>query len=316
MTQPDIARLLALAVIWSLSFVFIRVLVPALGPIWVPMLRALIAGVALVAWFALIRLDAEVKRKWRDYAFIGFLNCALPFALYAFAAIHLPASYLVILNALTPLFAAVAGAMWLDERLTIGKVAGLAAGAAGVALVSHAGPIKLDAAIAWSMAASIGAAICYAVSGTWLKKRGGRLNPIAAAGWSQLFGGLELLPGLPFAPAPGPITVVIIANMLALSLLCSGVAYLLYFRLIANVGPTRAMTVTFLLPALGMMWGVLFLDETVTLAMLAGALLVIAGTTAVLRPTPAASSPQSSSRDGRRVRSTAATRSADPRSRS
>ena len=288
MAQADIARLLALALIWSMSFVFIRVLVPALGPIWVPMLRALIAGVALVAWFAVVRLDADVKRRWRDYAFIGFLNCALPFALFALAAIHLPASYLVILNAMSPLFAAVAAAAWLDERLTFAKLAGLAAGAAGVMLVSRAGPLEVDAAIAWSIAASLGAALCYALSGVWFKKRGGRLNPIAAAGWSQLFAGLELLPGLPFAPAPGPITWIIVANLLALALVCSGVAYLLYFRLIANVGPTRAMTVTFLLPALGMMWGVLFLDETVTLPMLAGALLIIAGTAAVLRPAPMA----------------------------
>jgi drug/metabolite transporter (DMT)-like permease len=103
-----------------------------------------------------------------------------------------------------------------------------------------------------------------------------------------LFAGLELLPILPFAPAPGPITPLIVADMLALALVCSGVAYLLYFRLIANVGPTRAMTVTFLLPALGMMWGALFLDETVTLPMLGGALLIIAGTAAVLRPSPQA----------------------------
>src|SRR5436853_6958618 len=100
--------------------------------------------------------------------------------------------------------------------------------------------------------------------------------------------------------------------MLSLSRLGSGVAYLLYFRLIANVGPTRAMTVTFLLPALGMMWGVLFLDETVTLPMLAGAPLVIAGTTALLGRTPAASLRQSSSRDGPRVRSTPPARSTSP----
>jgi drug/metabolite transporter (DMT)-like permease len=251
----------------------------------VPMLRALVAGVALVGWFAIIRLDADVKRHWRDYAVIGFLNCALPFALFALAAIHLPASYLVILNAATPLFAGIAAAVWLDERLTFAKIAGFAAGAAGVMLVSRAGPIKIDAAIAASIAASLGAALCYALSGVWLKKRGALLNPIAAAGWSQVFAGVELLPALPFAPASGPITWIIVANMLALSLVCSGVAYLLYFRLIANVGPTRAMTVTFLLPALGMIWGVLFLDETVTAPMVAGALLIIAGTAAVLRPT-------------------------------
>src|SRR6266403_1765211 len=103
MAQADIARLLALAIIWSLSFVFIRVLVPALGPVWVPMLRALIAGVALTAWFAFIRLDADVKRHWRSYLFVGVLNSALPFLLFALAAVRLPASYLEILNALLPL---------------------------------------------------------------------------------------------------------------------------------------------------------------------------------------------------------------------
>jgi drug/metabolite transporter (DMT)-like permease len=284
MAQRDIARLLALAIIWSLSFVFIRVLVPVLGPVWVPMLRALIAGIALTAWFAFIRLDADVARNWRAYLVVGILNSALPFLLFAFAALHLPASYLVILNALSPLFAAMAGAVWLDERMTFAKVAGLAAGAAGVALVSRAGPIKPDAAFTWAVAASIGAALCYGLAGVWLKKRGARLNPIAVAGWSQLFAGLVLLPPAAFAPVAGPITVATIANLLALALVGSGAAYLLYFKLITNVGPTRAMTVTFLMPALGMIWGVLFLDETVTLPMLFGAALIIAGTASVLRP--------------------------------
>jgi len=284
MAQADIARLLALAIIWSLSFVFIRVLVPALGPVWVPMLRALIAGVALTAWFAFIRLDADVKRHWRAYLFVGILNSALPFLLFALAAVRLPASYLVILNALLPLFAAVAAAVWLDKRLTLAKLTGLAAGAAGVALVSRAGPINPDATFAWAVAASLGAVLCYALAGVWLKKRGARLNPVAIAGWSQLFAGFALLPAVPFAPIAGPITPLIVWNMLALSLLCSGVAYVLFFRLIANVGPVRTMTVTFLMPALGMMWGVLFLDETVTLPMLFGAALIIAGTASVLRP--------------------------------
>ena len=126
--------------------------------------------------------------------------------------------------------------------------------------------------------------LCYALAGVWLKKRGARLNPVAIAGWSQLFAGFALLPAVPFAPIAGPITPLIVWNMLALSLLCSGVAYVLFFRLIANVGPVRTMTVTFLMPALGMMWGVLFLDETVTLPMLFGAALIIAGTASVLRP--------------------------------
>ena len=134
-----------------------------------------------------------------------------------------------------------------------------------------------------AVAASLGAALCYALSGVWLKKHGAELNSVAVAGWSQLFAGIVLAPIAVFAPLPQSIGPAVVANMLALALLCSAAAYLLYFRLIADVGPTRAMTVTFLMPALGMVWGVMFLGETVTPAMLAGAALIIAGTAAVLR---------------------------------
>ena len=91
MRAPDLARLIALAIIWSLSFVFLRVIVPALGPMWTATLRVLIAGAALVAWFAVTHLDADVRRNWRAYLFVGALNSALPFVLFAFAAQKLPA---------------------------------------------------------------------------------------------------------------------------------------------------------------------------------------------------------------------------------
>jgi drug/metabolite transporter (DMT)-like permease len=134
------------------------------------------------------------------------------------------------------------------------------------------------------VAASLAAVACYALAGVWLKRHGRALQPIAVAGWSQLLGGLALLPLAAFAPIHGPLTTTIIVNMLLLALLCSAVAYLLYFRLIADVGPTRAMTVTILMPAFGMLRGRLILDETITPAMLAGAALIIGGTAAVLRP--------------------------------
>ena len=284
MRRFDTARLLALATIWSLSFVFLRVVVPSLGPIWTATLRVLIAGAALVAWFALTGVDGGVRRHWRAYVFVGTLNSALPFVLFAYAALHLPASYLVILNTASPLFAALASAVWLGDRLTPPKLAGLLVGAAGVALVSRAGPVVPDAAFALAVAASLGAALCYGLAGVWLKKRGAGLKPIAIAGWSQMFAALVLAPAAALSPLPLSVTPLVAANMLALALVGSGVAYLLYYRLIADIGPTRAMTVTFLMPAFGLIWSVWFLDEKVTLAMVAGAALIVAGTAAVLRP--------------------------------
>jgi drug/metabolite transporter (DMT)-like permease len=103
------------------------------------------------------------------------------------------------------------------------------------------------------------------------------------AGWSQLLGGLALLPVAVTMPIHGEITALIVVNVLLLALLGSAAAYVLYFRLIADVGPTRAMTVTYLMPAFGMLWGWLFLGETITLPMLAGATLIVAGTAAVVR---------------------------------
>jgi len=288
MRGEDVARLVVLAAIWGASFIFMRALAPVLGPVPIAAWRVAIAGVALIAWFRITGFDAELRRHWRAFLVIGLVNSALPFLLFAFAAVHIPASYSVILNTATPLFAAVLSAVWLDERLTAMRVAGLAAGAAGVALVTGAGPVAPDAMFGWAVAACLGAALCYALAGIYIKRRAGGAKPMAIAGWSQAFAGAALLPLTPFAPLPGTVTPGVVANVLALALLCSAFAYLLYFRLIADVGPTRAMTVTFLMPVFGMVWSVLFLQETVTLPMIAGCALIVGGTALVVRrPGPA-----------------------------
>ena len=283
MRGEDVARLVVLAAIWGASFIFMRALAPVLGPVPIAAWRVAIAGVALIAWFRITGFDAELRRHWRAFLVIGLVNSALPFLLFAFAAVHIPASYSVILNTATPLFAAVLSAVWLDERLTAMRVAGLAAGAAGVALVTGAGPVAPDAMFGWAVAACLGAALCYALAGIYIKRRAGGAKPMAIAGWSQAFAGAALLPLTPFAPLPGTVTPGVVANVLALALLCSAFAYLLYFRLIADVGPTRAMTVTFLMPVFGMVWSVLFLDETVTLPMIAGCALIVSGIALVVR---------------------------------
>jgi len=248
MRRADLTRLIALTVIWSASFVFIRVLVPVFGPVWVATLRVLIAGVALVAWFAVIGVKGDVRQHWRAYLLIGVVNSGLPFLLFAYAALHLPASYLVILNAATPLFAALASAVWLSEPLTRMKLTGLFAGAAGVAFVSRAGPVEPDASFALAVAASLAAALCYALAGVWLKKKGHALRPVAIAGWSQLFAAFVLLPIAVPTTIPGPVTTLAIVNVSLLALLCSGAAYLLYCLHIADVGPTRATTVSSVAP--------------------------------------------------------------------
>src|SRR5882672_7957090 len=214
MRPADLARLFALAIIWSASFVFIRVLAPVLGPVWVATARLLLGGGALVLGFVVLRRHLDVARHWRAYLLVGVLNSSLPFLLFADAALTLPASYLVILNAVLPLCAAVASAVWLAEPFNAGKVVGLACGIGGVALVSRAGPLVPDASFAIAVAESLGAVACYALSGVWLKRRGASLQPLAVAGWSQLLGGLAVLPLGAFAPIHGAITGTVVINAL------------------------------------------------------------------------------------------------------
>ena len=283
MRGQDIVRLVALAAIWGASFIFLRALAPVLGPVVTATSRVVIAGVALVGYFRIIGFDANLRRYWRELAIVGLVNSALPFLLFAFAAVHIPASYSVILNTATPLFAAIRATLWLDEPMTAWRAAGLAGGAAGVALVTGAGPVAPDAMFGWAIAACLCAALCYALAGIYIKRHASGAKPMAIAGWSQVFAGAALLPLTPFAPVHGTVTLGVLANVLGLALLCSAVAYLLYYRLIVDVGPTRAMTVTFLMPLFGMVWSVIFLDETVTLPMIAGCALIVGGTALVFR---------------------------------
>jgi len=284
MRGEDAARLTLLAAIWGGSFIYMRVLAPVLGPVITATARVSIAGIALIAWFWVTGFDADLRGQWRHFVVIGVLNSAIPFVLFSFAALHIPASYSVILNSGTPLFAALLSALFLAERLTLAKIGGLVAGAAGVALVSKAGPVVPDALFGASIAACLGAALLYAASSVYMKKYAAGAKPMAIAGWSQVAAGIVLLPLVPFAPVRGEITPVVVANVLGLALLCSAIAYLLYYRLIADIGPTRALTVAFLMPLFGMTWGALLLGETITWPMIAGCALIVGGTFAVVRP--------------------------------
>jgi drug/metabolite transporter (DMT)-like permease len=279
----DAARLVALAAIWGASFIFIRVAVVPLGPVATAELRVVLASVTLLAWLGFAGIGLGLREHWRLYLAVGTLNSALPFALWAFSAIHLPASYLVVLNATSPLFGAAVSAVWLRERITARAALGLAAGVAGVAMLVGLGPVGPTPAVLWAIAAGALAALLYAVAAAYMKRRSSAVDAAAVATGSQLGATLVLAPLLaPLAPVAWP-TPGEWAAVVALGVLCTGVAYLLYFRLIADVGPTRALTVTFLIPLFGMLWGALFLGEAITPVMAAGCALVLAGTALILR---------------------------------
>jgi drug/metabolite transporter (DMT)-like permease len=281
MRPADLARLIFLAMLWGGSFIFIRIAVPVLGPVVLVTIRVLLAGTALLVYARITRRDLEVRARWRQYLILGALNSAIPFVLISTAELHLPASLAAILNATSPLFGAIIAAIWIKDPLTRRKLAGLALGLLGVSVLVGWSPIALSPAVALAAGASLLGAAFYGLASVYTKAKVVGAQPIGMATGSQFAAGLLLLPFVPFAVPAGPLSTAALVSVLALALLCTALAYLLYFRLIVDVGPAQALTVTFLVPIFGTLWGALFLNETITVSMLMGCGVVLAGTALV-----------------------------------
>ena len=290
MKPADVVRLVILGALWGGSFIFMRVIAPVLGPVLTSGLRVFIGGAALLVYFQIIGFNANWRAHFRHYAVIGVLNSGVPFLLYAYAALHLPASLSAIFNSTAPLFGAVFGAIWLGDKLTGSRLVGLALGMIGVAVASWHPGVALAPGSVPAMAACLGATCCYGLAGTYMKKFARHVPSLGIAGCSQMLAGVLVLSFTPLSPMRSALTPEVAACLLALALLCSAVAFVLYFRLIADVGPAKALTVTFLIPVFGILWAVLFLGEKITVPMLVGCALIVLGTFVVVRPKPASAS--------------------------
>jgi drug/metabolite transporter (DMT)-like permease len=267
----DAVALVALGALWGGSFLFIRVAVPSLGPLLLMELRVGIASLALVLFAGAVDRRPKLRTRWRQFLLIGTLNAAIPFTLIAAAEIHLTASLAAILNSTTVMFAAVAAAVWSADPLTTRKVVGIVLGVLGVAVLVGWDPVELDGAVLLSVGAMLAASLSYGISAVYVKRTFVGVPPLGMA-IGQLTGATVVL--FPFAalsiPEQRPPAATAIASVLALALLSTALAYLFYFRLITNVGPTSTVTVTLLVPVFGLLFGVLFLDEPVGPGTLAG----------------------------------------------
>ena len=281
MRPADTARLVALAAIWGASFLFTRIAAPALGPVLTAEARTLIAGIALAIYFGFTGYNPEWRRWGRQYVIVGILTSALPFLLWAYAALTLTAGLMSVLNATSPMWGALCSAVLLRERLTGRRIVGLLIGMVGVALVTR--PEAGTAVPYGAMLAALGAALCYGLAGAYMKRWASAVPARGMAVGTQLVAGILLIPFIPLAPPQATPSLLIIVSMLMLGLMCGAIAYLLYFRLVADIGATGALTVTYLIPVFGVLWGALFLGEPLALPMLAGGVLVILGTVLVLR---------------------------------
>jgi drug/metabolite transporter (DMT)-like permease len=295
MKPRDLADLLMLATLWGASFLFIRVGAAEFGPVTLAALRCLGAALFLLPVMLLRGQGAALRQHWRALAVVGLCNSALPFVLYGVAMLAINAGLSAIFNAATPLWAAAIGAVWLHERLGPMRVLGLFIGLVGVMGLAwdKAGFTANEHGISATLAiaACLGATALYGFAACLAKKRLSGVPPMALATGSQLSAAIVLAaPALWLRPTVAPSTTAWIALAL-LAVLCTGVAYILYFRLIAHTGPTNASAVTFLIPAVAAFFGWLFLDEAITLSMVIGAAVILVGTALAMgivpRPRPA-----------------------------
>jgi drug/metabolite transporter (DMT)-like permease len=278
---PWVREFFLLSGLWGASFLFMRLGASEFGPLPTAGLRVALA--TLFLWPILVQQGQwpALRQHWRPVLLAGLINSAIPFALYAWAVLHITTGLASILNATVPLFGAIIAWLWLGERIGRLRSFGLALGFLGVALLAWRAPGgaggQSDLAF-WAVAACLGATTCYALAASYARRYLVGIPPLATATGSQL--GAALFLAIPTAIAwpaqmPGLRAWLAIA---AISVLCTGIAYILYFRLIANAGPSRALAVTFLAPVFAVLYGVVFLSETVTLWMAGCALVIVLGT--------------------------------------
>lgn len=274
-----------LSALWGGSFPLMRVAVPALGPVWLITLRVALAAAFL---WVVARWWRQPSLRWqhrRHHLVLGLVNSALPFVLYAYAARTVTASMLAVLNATAPIWGALIGAWWHGTRLRSAQLAGLMLGVMGVAWLAGVESLQLPPDGLLGLLAACAAPVCYGISATYVR-RAPQVPAFSNAHGSMWAATIWLLPlaAVTALPSTGSTAAVetsmplVAGSVLLLGIFCSGVAYLLHFRLVADLGPAPALSVTFLIPVFGIFWGALLLDEAVGWQTLAGTVVILAGT--------------------------------------
>jgi drug/metabolite transporter (DMT)-like permease len=257
------AALISLGALWGASFLFIRVAVPEIGPFVLVAARVGLAALALTLFAVAGRRALKLRDLWLPLLFVGFFNTAVPFSLISAAEIHLTASLAAILNSTTVMFTALVAAFWLGDPLTARKISGVLLGVFGVAVLVGWDPLPLSPVVLLSVAAVLGASLCYGVGGVFTKKVFDGVPSLTLAVGQQTAAAGFMIPlaatDLPDR-TPSPAAALCV---LALAILSTAVAYLLFFYLISSAGPTSTSTVTLVVPVFGLLFGVLFLGEPV-----------------------------------------------------
>ncbi|MCF7696872.1 DMT family transporter [Mycetohabitans sp. B2] len=287
----DLTNLLALAALWSTSFLFVRIGVAEFGVVPMVALRVSIGATFLIA---LLIVRKGVKGKWRDSQrklwplfVLGVLNAAMPFCLFAYAVPALSVSLACVINATAPLWGALVAFLWLGDRPSIMRIAGIVLCFAGVTLmvgsqISATGSVADAAPCARTTALAAGAGLTatalLGIAANYTKRYLSDIDPLMIAAGSLVGASIVLLPLAAWAWPATPVSMRAWLAALALGVACTGVAYVLYFRLLNAGGPAQAMTATFVIPVFGILWDSLFLSLSISIWMMECCAIVLVGT--------------------------------------
>jgi drug/metabolite transporter (DMT)-like permease len=277
MNLKIVVDFLALAALWGGSFLLMRIASPEFGAFALSGVRVFVAGaVLLMLLIAKKRLPA-LTANWKPIATVGLMNSAAPFLLFAYAMAHISSGLGAILNATVPLWGAVVAFVWLKDRMTRLRILGLLIGFVGVTFLVW-DKVSLKPGSGLAIVAVLCATLLYGIAASYTKKYLVGIDTLASATGSQLSAAFVLLPlGLIFWPDHS-VSWKAWAAAIALAVFCTAFAYILYFRLFAQLGSSRTITVTFLIPVFAMLWGGVFLAEIPTLQMLLACAIIVLGT--------------------------------------
>ena len=278
MRLTDVAEFLLLAMIWGSSFMFMRIAAPELGPIALMTVRVAVATLVLMPVLLMRKRLHVMLTHFKPIAITGLVGSAFPFCLLGYSALHFSAGLNSILNATVPLWAGLIAVFILKEKPTKATVVGLLTGYVGVVAVVWEKLTMFDSGSLLALAAGLGAALSYAIGANYTKRALSGVDPMAIATGSQFTSTLMLLPLCLINLPDGPVSSESWMSAAVLGVAGSGLAYILFYRLIDNIGATRAVTVTYLIPLFGMIFGALFINEVITSNMIVGCGLILAGT--------------------------------------
>ncbi|HPW04807.1 MAG: DMT family transporter [Dokdonella sp.] len=286
MPLASLIRLVLLGMIWGASFLFQRITVPAVGVAFTASIRIVLSALMLVLIARVLGLSLQWRTHWRVWLFLGTVNTAIPFLCFAAAARSLPAGYMAVINATVPLLTVILAWAMFRIRPSASKRAGVVVGLLGVAVLARYGSIAMTAPVLLGIGLLFAAAAMYAYIALYVRQYPLGVDPLVMAAASQLGAAFVILPlGIHSLPTELP-SLQVLACLLVLGIVCTGVAYLLYFRLLSDVGSEKAVTNTFLVPLFAQLWGALFLDEHLTAFGAIGFALVLLAVALVLEIRP------------------------------